>query len=57
MHRLGYVLSDGFQLLALSTQSVFEFANFVAGEDFYELNCYSEAGGEVQSSAGVRVVT
>jgi len=57
MHRLGYVLSDGFQLLSLSTQSVFEFANFVAGEAFYELNCYSEAGGEVQSSAGVRVVT
>ena len=57
MHRLGYVLSDGFQLLALSTQAVFEFANFVAGEAFYELNCYSEAGGEVQSSAGVRVVT
>lgn len=57
MHRLGYVLSDGFQLLALSTQSVFEFANFVVGEAFYELGCYSEAGGEVQSSAGVRVVT
>jgi transcriptional regulator GlxA family with amidase domain len=57
MHRLGYVLSDGFQLLALSTQSVFEFANFVAGEAFYEPNCYSEAGGEVESSAGVRVLT
>ncbi|HXE48968.1 MAG TPA: GlxA family transcriptional regulator [Ramlibacter sp.] len=57
MHRLGYVLSDGFQLMALSTQSVFEFANFVAGETFYELSCYSEAGGEVQSSAGVRVLT
>lgn len=57
MHRLGYVLSDGFQLMALSTQSVFEFANFVAGEAFYELNCYSETGGEVMSSAGVRVMT
>ena len=57
MHRLGYVLSDGFQLLALSTQSVFEFANFVAGEVFYGLSCYSEAGGEVRSSTGVRVVT
>ena len=57
MHRLGYVLSDGFQLLALSTQSVFEFANFVAGETFYELSSYSETGGEVRSSAGVRVLT
>ena len=39
MHRLGFVLSDGFQLMALATQSVFEFANFVAGEAFYELSC------------------
>lgn len=57
MHRLGLVLSDGFQLMALGTQAVFEFANGVAGEDFYELGCYSEAGGEVRSSTGVRVMT
>ena len=57
MHRLGYVLSEGFQLMALSTQTVFELANFVIGEAFYELSCYSEAGGEIQSSAGARVVT
>jgi transcriptional regulator GlxA family with amidase domain len=57
MHRLGYVLSDGFQLMALSTQSVFEFANFVLGDAFYELRCYSEAGGEVRSSTGVPVLT
>lgn len=57
MHRLGYVLSEGFQLMALSTQAVFEFANFVTGEAFYELGCYSESGGEVRSSAGVQVAT
>lgn len=57
MHRLGYVLSEGFQLMALSTQAVFEFANFVTGEAFYELGCYSETGGEVRSSAGVPVAT
>jgi len=37
MHRIGYVLTEGFQVLALATQSVFEFANLVAGEPFYEV--------------------
>lgn len=57
MHRLGFVLSDGFQLMALGAQAVFEFANHVAGEDFYGFGCYSVAGGEVTSSSGVRVGT
>ena len=57
MHHLGYVLSDGFQLMALSTQAVFEYANLVAGEAFYDVACYSEAGGEVVSSTGLRVLT
>ncbi|PZP27918.1 MAG: AraC family transcriptional regulator [Roseateles depolymerans] len=57
MHRLGYVLSDGFQLMSLSTQAVFEFANQVAGEPFYAFACYSVNGGEVRSSSGVSVTT
>lgn len=57
MHRLGFVVSDGFQLMALSTQAVFEFANLVVGEPFYALACYSEAGGEVRSSSGVPVTS
>jgi transcriptional regulator GlxA family with amidase domain len=57
MHRLGYVLSDGFQLMALSTQAVFEFANLTAGEAFYGVDFYSVEGGEVRSSSGMRVMT
>ena len=57
MHRLGYVLSDGFQLMALSTQAVFEFANLTAGEAFYGVDFYSVEGGEVLSSSGMRVMT
>lgn len=57
MHRIGYLVSDGFQLMALSTQAVFEFANAVANEAFYGLACYSEAGGEVRSSSGVSIQT
>lgn len=57
MHRLGFVLSEGFQLMALSTQAVFEFANLVTEEAFYDFACYSVAGGDVVSSGGVRVGT
>jgi len=55
MHRIGYVLTDGFQLLALATQSVFEFANLVVGKRYYELENYSAAGGVVRASAGLTV--
>ncbi|MCE4556903.1 GlxA family transcriptional regulator [Roseateles cellulosilyticus] len=57
MHKIGYVLTDGFQLMALSTQAVFEFANLVAAAPFYELSCYSEAGGVVRSSSGLELQT
>jgi len=57
MHRLGFVLSEGFQLMALSTQAVFEFANLVTEDNFYDFACYSVGGGDVASSSGVRVGT
>lgn len=57
MHRIGYVLGDGFQLMALATQSVFEFANLVAGEPVYALENYSATGGELRSSSGLAVAT
>ena len=57
MHRIGYVLTEGFQVMALATQAAFEYANFVAKEDFYVVENYSESGGEVRSSLGVSVGT
>ena len=57
MHRIGYVLSDGFQLMALATQSAFEYANLVARDDFYAVENYSESGGEVRSSLGMSIGT
>lgn len=57
MHRIGYVLTEGFQALALASQSVFEFANIVAGEPFYDVRNYSTAGGEVRASVGFSVGT
>jgi transcriptional regulator GlxA family with amidase domain len=57
MHRIGYLLKDGFQLMSLATQSVFEFANLVAEDGFYEMAYYSLQGGNVRASTGVPVGT
>ncbi|MGY8526013.1 GlxA family transcriptional regulator [Paracidovorax citrulli] len=57
MHRVGYLLRDGFQVMALATQTVFEFANADAPEPFYEVENYSLEGGEVRSSLGLTVTT
>jgi hypothetical protein len=40
MHRIGYLLSDGFQIMALATQEVFEYANQTAGSPFYTMEHY-----------------
>ena len=57
MHRIGFLISDGFQIMALATQAVFECANVVAGEPFYALENFSVEGGVVRSSLGLAVGT
>lgn len=57
MHRVGYLLRDGFQVMALATQTVFEFANAEAAQPFYAVENYSLEGGEVRSSLGLSVAT
>ncbi len=57
MHRIGYLLPAGFQVMALATQAVFEFANLVAGEPFYEVTCHSMPGGTVKASLGTTLQT
>ncbi|RYF78241.1 MAG: GlxA family transcriptional regulator [Comamonadaceae bacterium] len=57
MHRIGYILPAGFQVIALGTQAVFEFANLLVGERFYAVDNYALGGGAVQASAGVTVQT
>lgn len=55
MHRIGLIISDHFQMLALSTLTVFEFANLITEKPFYQLTVYSESGGKVLSSSGIGV--
>jgi transcriptional regulator GlxA family with amidase domain len=57
MHRIGFLLTDGFQVMTLATQSVFEYANLVAGETVYCIDNYSIGGGPVVSSLGMTVDT
>jgi transcriptional regulator GlxA family with amidase domain len=57
MHRIGFLLGDGFQIMTLAPQSVFEYANLVAGEPFYAVDNFSPDGGEVRSSLGFAVGT
>jgi transcriptional regulator GlxA family with amidase domain len=57
MHRIGYLLSDGFQVMSLASQSVFEYANIATGQFFYSIENFSVEGGVVHSSLGMSVGT
>src|SRR4051812_28219031 len=57
MHRVGYFLTSGFQVMAIGTQTVFEMANVVSREQIYDVTNYSLAGGAIRSSLGLSVTT
>src|ERR1700704_340700 len=57
MQRIGFIVLPGFQMLSLSTLSVFELANWEMSEAVYEVHLLSETGGGVRSSIGVSVAT
>ena len=44
MHRIGYALPEGFQVMALGTQTVFELANLMMAEPFYAVDTYALDG-------------
>ncbi|WP_314972785.1 GlxA family transcriptional regulator [Comamonas testosteroni] len=52
MHRIGYILPEGFQVMALATQAVFELANLMMEKPFYEVETYAMSGA-VRASAGL----
>jgi len=57
MHRIGFVVSPGFQLMSFAALSAFEFANLSAPRPFYDVQVMSEAGGPVKSSLGLGLET
>ena len=57
MLNIGCVVAPGFQMMSLAALSVFEMANFNAGEKLYRIRIISEAGGAVASSIGTSMDT
>ncbi|MDK1491463.1 GlxA family transcriptional regulator [Sinorhizobium sp. 7-81] len=57
MHRLGFVVFPGFQVMSLSVLTVFEVTNIHLGTPAYAITLLSEKGGPVRSSAGFSVDT
>ena len=57
MHRIGFVLFPGANILSTAPVSTFEVANFCAGKPFYELQILSENGGPVRTSWGITIDT
>jgi len=54
VRRIGYVLPEGFQIMALATQSVFEFANLAVRKPFYIVENYA-LDGAARASVGMTV--
>jgi len=58
MHRIGFVVSPGFQLMSFAALSAFEFANLsVPTTPFYDVRVMSQSGGAVKSSLGLMLQT
>jgi transcriptional regulator GlxA family with amidase domain len=57
MRRIGFIAYPDFQVLSLSTVSVFECANMLSQEPVYELHILSEMGGSIRTSSGLSLAT
>jgi transcriptional regulator GlxA family with amidase domain len=57
VHRIGFIVFSDFQVMGFAAITAFEVANLVLGEDAYQIELLSEAGGLVKSSAGFCVET
>jgi transcriptional regulator GlxA family with amidase domain len=57
MQRIGFIAFPDFQVLSLSTLSVFECANMLARQPLYELHILSETGGLIRTSSGLALET
>ncbi|MCX8253337.1 Transcriptional regulator GlxA family with amidase domain protein [Beijerinckiaceae bacterium RH AL1] len=55
MRRVGFVLYPDYSLMGLAAVTVFEVANLVGDQTYYDLHFVSERGGGVPTSAGVRL--
>jgi transcriptional regulator GlxA family with amidase domain len=57
MHRVGFIVPDGFQLMSLAALAAFEIANLPPIGPRYDVRLLSERGGPVLSSSGMTLQT
>jgi transcriptional regulator GlxA family with amidase domain len=57
MISVAFVVFEGFQSMALAAMPVFEYANFSAGLDLYDVRVLSEDGRSLRASGGLSVGT
>jgi transcriptional regulator GlxA family with amidase domain len=57
MLRVGLILPAGFHVMSYATLATFDTANFIAGEQFYDISVLSEHGGPVPNSFGTATET
>jgi len=57
MHRVGFIVPQGFQLMSLAALTAFEIANLPPTGSRYDVRLLSEHGGPVRSSGGMTVET
>jgi transcriptional regulator GlxA family with amidase domain len=57
MLRVGLILPASFHVMSYATLATFDTANFIAGEQFYDISILSEHGGPVPNSFGTATET
>lgn len=57
MHRIGFVIFQGANILCTAPISVFEMANQALGKPFYDVRILSDGGGPVRTSVGITIET
>jgi transcriptional regulator GlxA family with amidase domain len=57
MHRIGFVIFQGANILCTAPISVFEMANQALGKPFYDVRILSDGGGPVRTSVGIKIET
>ena len=57
MHRIGFVIFPGAQILCTAPISVFEMANQTSGKPLYDVRILSDNGGPVRTSVGITIET
>jgi transcriptional regulator GlxA family with amidase domain len=57
VHRIGFVIFPGAQILSTAPISVFEMANQTSGKPFYDVRILSDNGGSVRTSVGITIET